>query len=68
MECFPRKNTAQKKFDDAKADPKTTKERHKALERSLVLAGTAIVEVKSSILKKGKNLFSLYKTLLGENS
>ena len=59
---------AQKKSDKAIADPTTTPERAKALEKSLELATTAVVIAEKTLLKRGKAFFSLYETLLGENS
>ena len=40
----------------------------KALKKSLELATTAVVVAEKTVKKRGKAFFSLYKTLLGENS
>jgi CHASE3 domain sensor protein len=55
------------KLDDANADPTTTPERKKALEKSLELATAQVELADKTIPKKGKNFLSLYKTLLGDN-
>jgi hypothetical protein len=67
-DCTLRFTVAQKKSDDSIADPTTTPERAKALERSLELATKAVVAAEKQQLKRGKAFFSFYKTLLGETS
>ena len=67
-DCSLRFIAAQKKLDDAIADPTTTPERAKALKKSLELVTTAVVVAEKIVLKRGKAFFSLYKTLLGENA
>ena len=67
-DCSLRFKAAQKKTDDAIADPTTTPERAKALEKILELATTAVVAAEKTVLKRGKIFFSFYKMLLGESS
>ena len=57
---------AQKKINDCSTDPTSSTDRKEALKKILELA-TAANTVKA-IPKKGKNFFSLYKTLLGDNA
>ena len=52
----------------ADADPTTTPKRAKALEKILELAINAVVAAEKTVLKRWKVFFSLYETLLGENS
>ncbi len=67
-DCSLQFNAAQKKSNNAIADPTTTPERAKALNKSLELATAGVVVAEKTVLKRGKAFFSLYKTLLGENS
>ena len=53
-DCLQRFNMAQKKSDDAIADPTTTVERGKALEKSLELATQAVMEAELHLLKRGR--------------
>ena len=64
-DCTSRFMAAQQKLDKAIADPTTSADRMKALKKSLELATTAVVLAVKSILKRGKQFFSLYETLLG---
>ena len=57
-----------KKSDDAIANPTTTVDRGKALEKSLELATQAVMEAELHLLKRGKSFFGFYKTMLGEAS
>ena len=58
-DCTSRVNTAQQKFDDAIADPTTTPERKKAIQKSLELATTSMVLAEKTIPKRRKQFFSL---------
>jgi len=68
LDFTTRLTSSQKKLDDANADHTTSADRKKALEKSLQLATTAVELAENIIPKKGKSLFSLYKTLLGDNA
>ena len=48
---------AQKKSDDSIANPTTSPERAKALERSLELAIQAVMEAELHVEKRGKSFF-----------
>ena len=50
-ETVIRKSTATKKFEAEKDDPKTTKEKQKALERSNALAKLAVTNAKKELIK-----------------
>ena len=67
-DCSLQFNAAQKKSDNAITDPTATQERATALEKSLELATNAKVAAEMTVLKRGKEFFSLYEMLLGENS
>ena len=67
-ETVSRKSTATKKLKAEKDDPRTTKGKQKALNRSNVIAKLAVTNAKKELLKHGSKLFSLYETLLGENA
>jgi hypothetical protein len=67
-DCLQRFNKAQKKSDDAIADPTTTVERGKALEKSLELATQAVMAAELNLLKRGKAFFGFYETMLGDAS
>ena len=67
-DCIQSFNKAQKKSDDAIANPATKVDKAKALERSLELATQAVMESELHLLKRGKSFFGFYKTMLGETS
>ena len=56
-DCILRFTAAQKKSDDSIANPTTTPERAKALERSLELATQAVMEAELHVDKRGKSFF-----------
>ena len=58
--------TAQKKFDNGKADPET-KDQKDTLGKDLQMAKTTLVNAQKNLLKIVKLFFSLCKTLLGKN-
>ena len=64
-DCSLQFTVAQKKYGDAIADPTTTQEIAKALEKSLERATNAMVAAEMTVLKRGKAFFSLYETLSG---
>ena len=64
-DCQKRFTAAQKKSDASIANPTTTVERAKALEKSLELAIQAVMEAELQILTRGKSFFGFYKTMLG---
>ena len=53
---------------DSKNDPTTPKDRMKALKKSQELASTAVILTTKAIPRRGKQLYALYETLLGENA
>ena len=57
-DCPSRFNTNQQKLNKANADPTTTPERKKALEKSQELATTAVDLAEKTIPKRGKQFFS----------
>jgi hypothetical protein len=67
-DCLKRFERARKKSDDAIADPTTSVERAKALEKSLELATQQVMEAELALLKRGKAFFGFYETMLGEAS
>ena len=67
-DCNARFKGAQQKLDKAIADPTTTPERTKALKKSLELATAQVELADKTIPTKGNHFFSLYETLLEENS
>ena len=67
-DCFLLYQAAQKKSDNSIADPTTTPEMAKVLEKSLELAVSTVVTAEKTLEKRGKAFFSLYETLLGETS
>ena len=67
-DCLERFSKAQKKSNDAIANPTTTVDMGKALKRSLELATKAVMEAELHLLRRGKSFFGFYKTMLGESS
>jgi len=68
VDCTARWEMAKDKLGDAKLDPTTSNDRMKALKKSEELASTAVTLATKSIPRRGKQFFSLYETLLGENA
>ena len=68
QDCTTRNKTAKVKLQDAKNDPLTSEDRMKALVKSQELAGAAVLLATKSIPRRGKQFFSLYETLQGENA
>ena len=59
---------AKDKLGDATLNPTSSEDRMKALEKSEELASTAVTLATTSIPRRAKQFFSLYKTLLEENT
>jgi len=68
QDCTTRHNQAKEKLQDAKNDPTTSKDRMKALKKSQELAPTAVLLATKLVLRRGKQIFSLHKMLLGESA
>ena len=56
------------KLTDSKNDPTTSEDRMKALRKIQGLASTEVIPATKDIPRRGKQFFSLYETLLGENA
>ena len=56
-DCLLRFNRARKKSDDAIADPTTTVDKGKALEKSLELVTQAVMAAEVNLLKRGMFFF-----------
>ena len=67
-DCLLRHRRAMKRSDDAIADPTTSVDRNKALEKSLELATQQVMTAELNLLKRGKAFFGFYETMLGEAS
>ena len=63
-----RSNMAKDKLTEAKIDPTNSKDRMKALEKGMELAGTAALLATKAVPRRGKHFFSLYEMFLGENA
>ena len=68
VDCAARWEMAKNKLGNATLDPITSEDRMNSLEKSEELASTAVTLATKSIPRRAKQFFSLYKTLLEENT
>jgi len=68
VDCTARCTNTKDKLNNAILDPTTSKDRMKALKKSQELADKAVFIANKSIPRRGKQFFSLYETLPGENA
>ena len=66
-DCITRSKGARDKLSEAMNDPTSSKDRKNTLKKGVELGRTAVLLAAKQLPKKGKNFFSLYKTLLGDN-
>ena len=64
-DCLLRHRRAMKRSDDAIADPTTSVDRNKALEKSLELATQQVMTAELSLLKRGKAFFRILRNHVG---
>ena len=68
MDCIARFNGDKDKLSETMDDPTSSKDRKDALKKGVELGRTAVLLAAKQMPKKGKQFFSLYEALLGENA